>query len=113
MEELAPSERASVLGRIKSQAAAGAFSLPQHAHKEMVEEEISLDALLAAIQRGEILEEYPQHRRGACCLVSGQTAEGRPLHVVCTTAQPVLILITVYEPRPPKWLTPWKRRGQP
>ncbi len=52
-------------------------------------------------------------RRGACSLVSGLSQEGRPLHIVCTTAQPLLILITVYEPKPPKWVTPRKRRNPP
>jgi hypothetical protein len=28
--------------------------------------------------------------------------EGRPLHIVCTTGQPLLILITAYQPRLPK-----------
>jgi hypothetical protein len=59
------------------------------------------------------LEDYPEHRRGACCLVNGFTDEGRPLHSVCTTGQPLLILITAYKPRPPKCLTPWERRSQP
>jgi hypothetical protein len=27
--------------------------------------------------------------------------------------QPLLILITVYEPRAPKWVTPQKRKSQP
>jgi len=100
------------LARIKSQAAAGAFRVTQHAQQEMVEEEIRLDEVLGTLQRGEILEHYPEHRRGACCLVNGLTDTGRPLHIVCTTAQPLLILITVYEPRPPKWATP-QMRSQP
>jgi hypothetical protein len=56
-----------------------------------------------------VLENYPEHRRGACCLLYGRAANGRHLHVVCTTAQPVLIVITVYEPRPPRWITPTQR----
>jgi hypothetical protein len=79
----------------------------------MVEEDIRLEEILVALRRGEILEYYPEHRRGACCLVSAQTDEGRPLHIVCTTAQPLLILITAYEPKAPKWVTPGKRRIQP
>jgi len=102
-----------VIERINSQAAAGAFLVTQHAQQEMVEEEIRLDEVLAALQRGEILELYPEHRRGACCLVSGQTKEGRWLHIVCTTAQPLLILITAYEPRAPKWVTPRERSSPP
>ena len=78
----------------------------------MVEEGITLDEVLAAIERGEILEHYPEHRRGACCLVSGETDKRRPLHIVCTMAQPLLILITVYEPKPPRWATPRKRSSQ-
>ena len=81
--------------------------------QEMVEEEITLDEVVHTIRHGEILEHYPEHRRGACCLVNGSTDEGRPLHVVCTTGQPLLILITAYEPRAPKWLTPRERRSQP
>jgi hypothetical protein len=46
-------------------------------------------------------------------LMHGLTDKGRPLHIVCTTAQPMLILITVYEPRPPKWRTARERRSQP
>ncbi|MBI3394168.1 MAG: DUF4258 domain-containing protein [Nitrospirae bacterium] len=71
-----------------------------------------LDDVLHAIVGGKILENYPDHRRGSCCLVSGSSRQGRPLHVVCTTAQPVLVIITVYEPKTPKWMTPSQRRQQ-
>ena len=111
MQEPDATELEALLARIKSQTAAGTVRITQHAQQEMVEEDICLDEVLAAIGRGEILEHYPEHRRGACCLVFGTTEEGRPLHIVCTTAQPMLILITAYEPRPPKWLTPRKRRS--
>ena len=113
MEQLNPSELERTLARIKSQAATGTFRVTQHAQQEMVEEEIQLDEVLAALRRGEILEHYPEHRRGACCLIGGESDQGRPLHIVCTTGQPLLILITVYEPKPPKWLTPGKRASQP
>lgn len=82
MEEPEAAERGRIRARIKSQASAGAFRVTQHAQQEMVEEDIRLDEVLAALERGEILEHYPEHRRGACCLVTGQTEEGRPLHIV-------------------------------
>lgn len=113
MDGLEGAEVASALARIRSQAAAGMYRVTQHAHQEMVHEQIGLNDVLAAPQRGEILEHYPQHRRGACCLVVGETDKGRPLHIFCTTAQPLLILITVYEPGPPKWVTSRKRRSLP
>jgi hypothetical protein len=100
----------AVLERIYAQAATENIRITQHAQQEMVEEDISLDEVLQAIIRGHILENYPEHRRGACCLLNGLTQNSRPLHIVCTTARPVLIIITVYEPKPPKWMTPTQRR---
>jgi hypothetical protein len=80
-----------------------------HAHQEMVEEGVGMNDVLEAITAGDIIEDYPTHRRGACCLVGGATRAGRPLHIVCTTEQPILVIITVYEPKPPKWITPVQR----
>ena len=113
MREHDPAALEALLTRIKSQAASGVFRVTQHAQQEMVVEETRLDEVLATLGQGESLEHDPLHRRGACCLVSGLTPRGRPLHIVCTTAQPLLILITVYEPRPPKWVTPRQRRTRP
>ena len=99
-----------MLDRIRAQARADEVRLTQHAQQEMSEEQISLDETLEAILQGQVLEDYPKHRRGACCLICGFTQSGRALHVVCTTALAVLIIITVYEPTSPKWVTPWQRR---
>ncbi|MGH2355962.1 MAG: DUF4258 domain-containing protein [Chloroflexota bacterium] len=98
------------LERIRAQAADENLRVTQHAQQEMAEEEITLDEVLEAIASGQILEDYPEHRRGACCLLGGSTRDGRQSHVVCTTSRPVLIIIPVYEPRPPKWVTPTQRR---
>ena len=99
-----------MLDRIQAQARVGDLRVTQHAQQEMTEEQISLDDVLEAISQGIVLEDYPQHRRGACCLVYGRTRAGRAVHVVCTSAQPTLIIITVYEPKLPKWITPTQRR---
>lgn len=53
--------------RIRSQAKAENIRITQHAQQEMVEENIALDEVLEAVLKGEVLENYPQHRRGACC----------------------------------------------
>ena len=99
-----------MLDRIQAQARVGDLRVTQHAQQEMIEEQISLDDVLEAISQGIVLEDYPQHRRGACCLVYGRTRAGWAVHVVCTSAQPTLIIITVYEPKLPKWITPTQRR---
>ena len=97
--------------QIRTQAAEANYRLTLHAHQELVEEGISLDELLQAIETSQVIENYPEHRRGACCLLNGRTQGGRSLHIVCTTAQPTLIIVTVYEPRDPKWMSPTQRRG--
>jgi hypothetical protein len=100
----------AALEQIRAHADIENIRITQHAQQEMSEEDITVDEVLEAIATGQILENYPEHRRGACCLLNGVTKTGRPLHIVCTTAQPVLIIITAYEPKPPKWITPTQRR---
>lgn len=112
MGEVDVSDPGAVLGNIQGQALRDDVRITLHAQQEMAEEGIAIEELLETIARGHILENYAQHRRGACCLLSGATESGRPLHVVCTTARPTLIVITVYEPKPPKWVTPVQRRTE-
>lgn len=99
----------TVLRVIKGHVAKLNFRVTQHAQQEMAEENILLDEVLEALLSAKVLEDYPQHRRGPCCLVFGHTSAERPLHIVCTTARPLLIIITVYEPKPPKWESPTQR----
>jgi len=110
MTEIDPHDLDKVLGWIRAQAKAERFRVTRHAHEEMVEEDITLDQVVEAMASGEILENYPQHRRGACGLLGGRTKSGRPLHIVCTTTTPLLIIITAYEPKLPKWVSPTQRR---
>lgn len=98
-----------ILDQIRAQVASEAFRVTVHAHAEMVDESIALSEVLHTLQSGRVLEDYPEHQRGPCCLIGGNTMAGRPLHVVCTTGNPVLIIITVYEPKAPKWPTPGER----
>ncbi len=96
MEEPDNVEFENLLAGIRSLAAAEALRVTPHAQQEMVEEETTLDEVLQAIRHGEILEDYPEHWRGACCRVDGFTDEDRLLDIICTTGQPLLILIAAY-----------------
>lgn len=102
-------DAAEIVGRIRSCFERGDVLLTVHARQEMAEESIDTDELSEAIATAEILEDYPDHRRGPCCLLVGTTQSGRPLHVVCTTDLASVIVITVYEPTPPRWATPHQR----
>ena len=95
--------------RIVEQIRSGQIRFTLHAHQEMVADNFSLDDVFEALAKSSLLENYPDHKRGACALFGGAAPDGRSLHIVCTTASPMLVVITVYEPRPPKWLTPTQR----
>lgn len=100
----------NILENIKRQAKNENIRLTQHGQQEMVEEDIKLSDLFEAIAASEILENYPEHQRGSCCLLYGITNSDKNLHIVCTTSLPILIVITVYIPKPPKWITSTERR---
>ena len=98
-----------ILERIKAQAAADNLVLTLHAAEEMQDEAVLLDEVLVALADGSVLENYPTFYKGPCCLVCGRGNQGRYLHIVCSTSRPKLFIITVYEPKPPKWVTPTER----
>jgi hypothetical protein len=102
----------AVAARLSEQAERDAIRVSLHAHQEMVEEDITYSHLREVLFEPCILENYPEHKRGPCCLVCRQTAEGRHLHVVCTTSLEVIVVIATYEPKPPRWATPFKRGGR-
>ncbi|MEY4705970.1 MAG: hypothetical protein RL042_2175 [Nitrospirota bacterium] len=72
---------------------------------------IALEAIEQVIQRGAIIEDYPNDPRGPSCLLLGMTQEGRPIHVVCGTIEnDQLLVITAYEPSPEEWELDWRIR---
>jgi len=83
-----------------------------HADEEAREEDISLQDIHEVIVNGEIIEDYPTHRRGPCCLIHARVSSGRNLHLVATTERIPPRIITVYEPKHPYWLTPRERRKE-
>ncbi len=99
----------SIARRLAEQAIRNELRVAVHAHQEMVEEDINYESLRQALSGCRVIENYPEHRRGPCCLVCGQTRQGRYVHVVCTTSVEVAVIITVYEPKPQKWLSPFQR----
>jgi hypothetical protein len=103
-------DKARVETIVRTLAANRAVRFTIHAHQEMVEENITASELLTSLVDCVLLENYPDHKRGGCCLVCGKAETGRYLHTVCTYEYPEAIIITTYEPKPPKWETPFQRR---
>ena len=110
MSEINISDLKVVTEKLGQQASRDELRLTVHAHQEMAEENISYDSVCEAMMNSTVIENYPEYQRGPCCLLCGQTESGRYLHIVCTTSLEVAVIITVYEPVPPKWITPFQRR---
>lgn len=108
--ELDPHDEEAILKWIKECAAEENLRISIHADAERVAEEMTTEDVMEAISSAILLENHPEHGRGPCCLLYGRGTNGRDIHVVCSTTAPTLIIITVYEPKEPKWRTPTQRR---
>ena len=83
------------------------FSL--HGDQERQNDNLIIVEVEDALLSGRILEQYKDTGRGESCLVVGFTPKGKPIHVVCGKEEDVLVIITVYIPMLPKFITPYKR----
>ena len=83
-----------------------------HAFDEMNAELelITTDDVRAIIFQGNIIEEYPEDKRGHSCLMCGKTTTGRVVHVVCAPKGDYLAIITAYVPSLEKWEADLKTR---
>ena len=98
------------LDLIKEKVEAGIFRLSEHADKERENEAIAIRDLRAAILNSDLIEDYPEDKRGHSCLVLGLDSENRPIHSVCgIDKNGVVVIITVYIPTLPKWKNPRER----
>jgi hypothetical protein len=70
---------------------------------------ISPEEIREVIKTGDIIEDYPEDKRGHSCLVSGWTKEKRCIHAVCAPKGDYLVIITAYIPNPGDWES-FKRR---
>lgn len=55
------------------------------------------------IDKGEVIEDYPEDARGHSCLLLGHGGMERPIHVVCSPKEDYLAIITAYLPDPDEW----------
>jgi hypothetical protein len=77
MSESVEHNLTAVLERIQMQAASDRVRVTQHAQQEMIEEGFILDEVLGTIAAAQVLENYPEHRRGPCCLLVGYPGGSR------------------------------------
>lgn len=84
----------------------------EHALDKMNDEEeiISCDEIREVIFKGEIIEDYPEDKRGHSCLMFSCTSKRRPVHIVCSPKEKYLGIITAYVPAIGTWTQDFKTR---
>lgn len=86
------------------------YLITWHADQERRDDDLDIADMEEALLTGLIIEDYPEDKRGHSCLLYGRSANC-DVHVVCgRNASGWPVLITVYVPGPPKWITSTKRR---
>lgn len=71
---------------------------------------ISITEVRQVIEKGEMIEDYPEDIRGHSCLIFGYGEYGRPIHVVCSPKPDYLAVITAYLPDLEQWGDNFRKR---
>lgn len=93
---------------IKNKVRSNLYVYTHHAEIERKLERLKFSQVEEAILNGEILEQYPDTGRGESCLLLG-FANKTAIHVVCGWRGDKIAIVTVYIPRPPKFIDPSTR----
>lgn len=96
---------------VRARASLRLLFLP-HAIRQMTREDRKLTVadVRAVIELGQLIEEYPEDRRGHSGLILGWASDGRPVHVVCAPKQDYLAVITAYIPDARSWVINFSER---
>jgi hypothetical protein len=94
-----------ILGCLRAQR----YRYSRHGDRERQNDGLTLLEVEQAMLSGRVLEHYADTGRGESCLVAGFADNGKPVHVVCGIQGDWMVVVTVYIPTPPKFLTPFER----
>jgi len=88
------------------------IAFKKHAVLRMHQRKILADEVREVLLRSEVVENYPRDRPFPSYLVLGYTKRGRPLHAVVAVdvEEPILWVITLYEPNLEEWQEGFKKR---
>lgn len=83
-----------------------------HALDELNAEDeiITTSEVKYVLSHGEVIEDYPEDKRGHSCLMLGIPNNKRPVHVVCAPKEEYLAIITAYIPSLEKWEPDFRTR---
>jgi len=86
------------------------MAITKHARQRLVERGISIDDVQNAIRTGELIKQYEDDKPFPSCLLLGQTEQKVKIHVVVSTDNEFLYIITAYHPNEKEWESDLKTR---
>jgi len=104
-------DHSAIISSVRKSAAKRIIYLPQ-AVRQMSRPDrmIRVAEVRNVVERGELVEDYPQDVRGHSCLILGYGMGGTPIHVVCSPKGDFLAVITAYIPSLEEWEYDYKQR---
>ncbi|MEA5620954.1 DUF4258 domain-containing protein [Cronbergia sp. UHCC 0137] len=89
---------------IRRKVAENQFEFSKHAVDQSILRQIRVQEIRETIANGQVIEEYPDDKYGASCLICGLTEAQRPIHIQCSyPSRPFIKIITVYQPDLQQW----------
>lgn len=83
-----------------------------HAAKRLEQRGVFIKDVIACIQNGEIIEQYPDDYPFPSCLILGLSTGNLYLHVVIGSNLETIWIITAYFPDPQKWTADFRNRKE-
>jgi hypothetical protein len=95
----------ALIDEIQEKIGTDRFEFSKHAVDQSIIRRINVQEVREMFRNAEVIEDYPEDKYGASCLVFGRTLIGRPLHIQCSyPSRPLIKVITLYEPDPARWI---------
>ena len=99
--------------RIKELVKRGEIKVSEHGYDEIAEDGIFLKDIIAGVNSGIVVEDYPEYPKGPCVLVLEKDREALPIHIVWgipKDASSPAVVITGYRPDLNMWTDNFTRR---
>jgi Domain of unknown function (DUF4258) len=104
------------LTRVRALVRSGTVRISAHGYDELAADGIYATDVLAGLDIGHLVEDYPNAAHGPCVLVLQADGDGRPIHVVWGIprgrAEPAT-LVTAYRPDESRWSADFMTRKKP
>ncbi len=90
----------------------GRIRITEHADDEAQNDNFLFEDIIISVQKGEIIEQYPDDKPYPSCLILGKNFKNEPIHSVWaySVEAKASVLITVYRPDLKRWMEDWRTR---